>query len=101
MEHLIIALHSHSFLCGALLLVMLLGAITGWTAGWPWLSGLFYWLEIALLVWMPLYLLLMQKRVYGQGWPMTLIKFFIIGNCYMFLLSIGAAINVMVSLVNL
>jgi len=101
MEHLIIALHSHSFLCGALLLVMLLGAITGWTAGWPWLSGLSYWLEIALLVWMPLYLLLMQKRVYGQGWPMTLIKFFIIGNCYMFLISIGAAINVMVSLVNL
>jgi hypothetical protein len=101
MEHLIIALHSHSFLCGALLLVMLLGALTGWTAGWPWLSGLFYWLEIALLVWMPLYLLLMQKRVYGQGWLMTLLKYFVIGNCYMFLISIGAAINVMVSLVNL
>lgn len=101
MEHLIIALHSHAFLCWALLLVMFLGALTNWTAGWPWLSGLFYWLEIALLVWMPLYLLLMQKRVYGQGWPMTLLKYFIIGNCYMFLISIGAAINVMVSLVNL
>ena len=28
---------------------------------------------------MPLYLLLMQKRVYGQGWPMTLLKYMVLG----------------------
>jgi hypothetical protein len=37
------------------------------------------------------YLLLMQKRVYGQGWLMTLIKYCLLGFCYIILLSFGMA----------
>ncbi|KFN50801.1 hypothetical protein N790_04900 [Arenimonas malthae CC-JY-1] len=100
MEHLIVALHSHSFLCGALLAVLLLDAAAGWTEALPWLSNPLGWLEIALITWMPLYLLLMQKRVYRQGWFMTLLKYGVLGTCYLVLVSFGAGISLLVSLVN-
>ncbi|MHB8912839.1 MAG: hypothetical protein ACYC42_09380 [Lysobacter sp.] len=32
-------------------------------------------------VWLPLYLLLMQKRVYAQGWPMTVFKYLRSAGC--------------------
>lgn len=101
MEHLIVALHSHSFLCAAMLLALVLDALSTWSEPVGWLSGTLGWLEVALLVWMPLYLLLMQKRVYGQGWPMTLLKYGVLGTGYLFLVSLGAAASLMVSLVNL
>ena len=30
--------------------------------------------EAAMAVWVPIYLLLMQKRIYRQGWLVTLLK---------------------------
>lgn len=101
MEHLIVALHSHSFLCASLLLILLLDALAAWAAGLPWLSRPIGWLEAVLIAWMPAYLLLMQKRVYRQGWFFTLFKFGLLGTCYLFLLSVGAGVNLMISLVNL
>lgn len=101
MEHLIVALHSHSFLCASLLLVLLLDALASWTSGMPWLSRPLGWMEFALIAWMPIYLLLMQKRVYRQGWIMTLIKYFVLGMCYVFLISFGASISLLISLVSM
>jgi len=102
MEHLIVALHSHAFLSLALLLALLLEDLNPWLAARQPLAGVFCSLLFGLLVcWMPLYLLLMQKRVYGQGWPMTLLKFFILGNAYAILLSVGAALTALFSLVSL
>ena len=57
------------------------------------------WIEGLLFLWMPLYLLLMQKRVYGQGWPMTLLKYMVLGFCYFILLSLGVAATILASLV--
>jgi len=96
MEHLIVALHSHAFLCLALLAVFLLMALE---AAVPATSPLTTLLRIGLFAWMPIYLLLMQKRIYGQGWTMTLLKFFTLGICYVFLLSIGAVLTVLASVV--
>ncbi|KAA2284644.1 DUF3667 domain-containing protein [Arenimonas fontis] len=101
MEHLIVALHSHSFLCAALLLVLLLDALAGWSSGLPWLSRPLGWLETLLIVWMPLYLLLMQKRVYRQGWIMTLFKYSVLGTCYLILVSFGATFALLLSLVQM
>lgn len=101
MEHLIVALHSHSFLCAGLLLVLLLDALSGWTAALSWLSASLGLVEVALIAWMPLYLLLMQKRVYGQGWVMTLLKYGVLGTCYFVLVSLGATLSLLVSLVNM
>ncbi|HLU12937.1 MAG TPA: DUF3667 domain-containing protein [Arenimonas sp.] len=99
MEHLIVALHSHSFLCAALLLVLILGNVADWTSGLAFLSRPLRWLEIAVIVWMPIYLLLMQKRVYGQGWIMTLFKYSLLGTCYFFLVTFGAMLALLMSLV--
>ena len=101
MEHLLVALHSHAFLCLALLLVLLTMGLQRWLAPDPGvLRTLFGWIEGLLWAWMPLYLLLMQKRVYGQGWTMTLLKYSVLGFCYVLLLSFGAAFTAIFALVN-
>ena len=102
MEHLIVALHSHAFLCLALLLLFVALALERWVAPQAgfWNSAL-GWIEAALWVWMPLYLLLMQKRCYGQGWLMTLLKYSVIGTCYIVLLSFGAAFAALAGLVSM
>jgi hypothetical protein len=100
MEHLLVALHSHAFLCLALLLVFATMALQRWLApGTGALHGLFNLVEGLLWAWMPLYLLLMQKRIYGQGWTMTLMKYSLLGFCYVMLLSFGAAFTAMFALV--
>ena len=56
------------------------------------------WAEGLLLAWMPLYLLLMQKRVYGQGWTLTSLKFVVIGGIYSFTLMLTVMALIVVSL---
>jgi hypothetical protein len=100
MEHLVVALHSHAFICLVLLLQSLLTLLEGAVAA-PGgaFAGVFGFVEGALWLWMPLYLLLMQKRVYGQGWIMTLLKFGTIGMAYFFLLLGGGLAAVFITLV--
>jgi hypothetical protein len=100
MEHLIVALHSHAFLSLAILLVALaslareaLGSGAAYT-----ILGVF---EAVLFIWMPIYLLVMQKRVYRQGWILTVLKYGLIGTLYAGLISIGLAVTVLLSLVAL
>ena len=90
LEHLVVALYSHSWLLLIILLMCLLSLADDWlaqraawaTAATGWLGGLL-WLS------MPAYLLLMQKRVYGQGWLKTLLKYFALGSVYFFLVTIA------------
>lgn len=94
-EHLIVALHSHSFLFLCFLLMIVVNVLAGW---WPALNTLARINWIVLVCWMPLYLLLMQKRVYGQGWIMTLLKFAVIGAIYLVLISLTVAIAFLLAL---
>jgi hypothetical protein len=98
MEHFIVALHSHAFLCFALLLALVLHGLAGVTTN-SWMHAPLEIGQILLYIWMPLYLLLMQKRVYGQGWIMTTLKYWAIGTIYLVLLSFGAAISLVVKLI--
>jgi len=41
----------------------------------------------------------MQKRVYGQGWTMTFLKYGVLGFFYLILLSIGAVLTALASVV--
>lgn len=89
MEHLILALYSHSFV----LQLLMLHAGISWLAsslsptGVP-VALLGY--VTTLMLWMlPLYLLVSQKVYYGQGWPVTLIKFVLAGLCYCLMLLIA------------
>lgn len=99
MEHLIVALHSHAFLCLSVMLILLVLALEQWLAPQsPALQTLFDWTEGLLSAWIPVYLLLMQKRVYEQGWPMTLLKYLALGLCYMILLSFAMAASMTIGL---
>ncbi|WP_108470579.1 DUF3667 domain-containing protein [Rhodanobacter thiooxydans] len=87
MEHLIVALHSHAFMFLSLLLITLAGMLSTWLRPHAaWTGYALGWLQAALILWIPTYLLIMQKRVYHQGWPMTLLKFWFVGWCYFWLL---------------
>ena len=91
MEHLVIALYSHVFLLMALTVMFVLMALSGWAEPHAhWLALVLDSATIGLLLWMPLYLLLMQKKVYAQGWLMTLLKYSVIGFAYFILLTFAA-----------
>jgi len=87
MEHLIVALHSHAFMFLSLLLTILVGMLSTWLQPHAaWAGHALGWLQAALILWIPTGLLLMQKRIYRQGWPMTLLKFWFVGWGYFWLL---------------
>jgi hypothetical protein len=102
MEHLIVALHSHSFISLALTLVLAFSWLQEWLApdGGFW-KDVFGWGIGLTSAWIPVYLLLMQKRVYGQGWLMTLVKFGVLGICYSILLGFGLMAAVLVGLLTM
>lgn len=99
MEHLIVALHSHAFLFLGLLLLMLLGFARSALAPHVGIAataiGLVQWV---IAIWMPVYLLVMQKRVYRQGWPMTILKYWLIGSVYFWLLMFALLIAMVIGL---
>jgi hypothetical protein len=99
MEHLMVALHSHAFIFLSLLLVTLAHLGRAWTdvhAGWA--SPLLGLVSAALWTWIPVYLFLMARRVYRQGWILTTFKFWVVGTCYLVMLAFGLAGATLVSL---
>ncbi|KKO46123.1 Zn-ribbon domain-containing protein [Arsukibacterium ikkense] len=94
MEHLIVALHSHSFILQFSVLYLALGLLRQ-SISWSWLATVVGWLETAVLCWIPLYLLLCQKFYYRQRWGKTLLKFWLTSSVYN-LLFISAVIGLIV-----
>ncbi|KGJ92244.1 DUF3667 domain-containing protein [Colwellia psychrerythraea] len=93
MEHLTVALHSHSFIFIAVLLSEMLDLLEGYLeATSPGLANFTGVIAGGLLIWIPVYLFLMQKKVYKQGYFFTLVKFGIIGTIYSMMLTITAVI---------
>ena len=73
MEHLTVALHSHSFIFIAVLLSEMFDLLDNYLAeSSPSIGNFFGVVSGGLLVWIPIYLFLMQKRVYKQGAFFTL-----------------------------
>jgi hypothetical protein len=99
MEHLIVAMHSHAFVMLSLLVLVGLGLLRGWAvAHAAWLDTPLRLLYVAAWIWLPVYPLLMQKRVYRQGWFMTSLKYACIGFCYSMLIGFGIAFALLISL---
>jgi hypothetical protein len=86
LEHLMIALYSHCFLLILLLAMFCVIAVRNAADGAPWGEATFGIGTFVVWVWIGIYLLRMQKRVYAQGWPMTLLKYTIVGSVYTVLL---------------
>ena len=95
-EHLIFSLHNHSFIFVIFILIVLLGWIETGAAG----LGLAT--EIAesgvdvvstvLLAWIPIYMFIAMKRVYQQGWLLTIGKYFVVGWTYIIVLGVVTSI---------
>ena len=101
MEHLTVALHSHSFIFLAILIAQLLEKIAEVTLfSLPTLSGLVETLGSLLLVWVPVYLFIMQKRIYQQGFLMTSIKFIVTASIYLMMMICTGFIAVVLGVAN-
>lgn len=88
-EHLIFALHNHAFLFVTATVMMLLSVFADWRepAGEGTVTTAVLWVKNIILVWIPVYMLISLKRVYQQGWGMTLAKFVSVSISYMLLLT--------------
>jgi len=93
LEHLVVALYSHAFLLLDLLVVLLLSLLGGALSAWGvWPGVIIGLLQFGLVLWMPVYLLLMQQRVYRQFWPVTVLKYSVIGGIYFTVVIAAAAV---------
>jgi len=95
MEHLIVAMHSHAFLMLSILVLVILDLLAAHVA---WLGPPMGLLRAVVWIWLFVYLFLMQKRVYRQGWFMTTVKFGIVGVCYSLLLLFAMAAAALIGL---
>ncbi len=86
-EHLVFALHTHSFTFVLITLAFLTGR-------W-WEPGTVALLAVGITA---LYILLAMKRYYRQGWIKTLIKYALVNFMYFFLLSIAMLLTTVVSM---
>ncbi|MGV7184513.1 DUF3667 domain-containing protein [Xanthomonas axonopodis] len=102
LEHLVVALYSHAFLClnllTQLLLSLLSDALAHVASPITWSIGV---VQFGLTLWMPVYLLWMQRRVYAQSWLVTVLKYIGLSGVYLVLVTVAAALLMVASLVRL
>lgn len=89
-EHLIMGLHTHAFLFILLIVVALLGLLESGAASLA--AG------ILASVGPPLYLLVAMRRVYDQGWILTIVKWAVLLFVYFTVLGIAFGLYVMLTL---
>ena len=93
-EHLIFALHNHSFLFVILLLSLLSNALASWLD--PGETGVLsqgvFWFNVVIMCWIPVYFLVALKTVYQQGWLLTTGKYLVVSTSYFILLVTSATV---------
>lgn len=87
LEHMVVALYSHAWLLLVLLAMFVMNAIDdAFSAAWvPIATSL---VDIALWIWVPVYLFLMQRRVYGGHWTLAVLRYLAIGTVYLVLVTL-------------
>ncbi|MBD9480237.1 DUF3667 domain-containing protein [Pseudoxanthomonas sp. PXM02] len=101
LEHLVVALYSHAYLCLCILVFCLVQALGNLIPpGNFWLKIPQWTAQLAVLGWMPVYLLWMQQRVYRQHFIVTLLKFSVLGTLYFFMLMTAIVFLVLTTWVN-
>lgn len=91
-EHVILSLHTHSFLFLSFFLLIMLQHFRTWALGGVGTAPLgtaALWLQGALWTWIPIHLFIAQKRFYRQGWVMTTVKYLTTGFIYYMMLAFG------------
>ena len=90
-EHLVFGLHTHAF---AFVVFTVLALLAAFGSGAGWASAASGVVSFALMASVPVYFVVAQKRVYGQGWIKTVLKSLALGWTYFFVL-IGGLISVL------
>jgi hypothetical protein len=100
-EHLIFALHNHSFAFVMIVILILFSTLGAWIEpdGEGRFSTFTGWIFTAIGIWIPVYFLISLKRVYQQGWGMTVAKYCLIGISYLVLLGFATAFIALLSFV--
>ncbi len=101
MEHLILALHSHSFIFLTLLIIMWLKIIGEKVEPDTWLMSSITISKVILYIWIPINLYLSQKKLYAQGYFLTTIKYIFVASLYWMLLGVTAMLAFAVGLYSL
>ncbi len=98
-EHLMFSLHNHSFINVVFILAILLSLAEEGVEGsnLSWLSTPVSYLVLALMIWVPVYLLFALKRTYRQGWLMTAAKYLLVGVSYSAILILTTALIGLIS----
>jgi hypothetical protein len=76
-EHFVFLLHVHSMVYILAVVMLLLRRYVA------------VWLDLLLVGWILIYIFMAMKRVYGQGWFRTLIKYWILGWAYFWILIVS------------
>src|SRR3954452_9816458 len=92
-EHLVYALHIHTFLYVSVIVTSLL--VMGANRTVPALSG---WITALMTIAIVVQIFLSIRRVYGQGWFMTLVKFLFGGLVYCFILVLAVGTTAFITL---
>ncbi len=101
LEHLVVALYSHAYLCLCFLAICLVQAIGNLVAPDNFWQAIPHRAVImGLLVWMAIYLFWMQQRVYRQHVIVTLLKFSVLGTLYFMMLMMAIMFLVLTTWVN-
>lgn len=99
MEHMVVTLHSQSFLVLGLTVHVLLEALAEWLPAGFGVKAASSFLAGLALAWLPVYILFMQRQVYRQSWAVTFAKYLIIGGIYGMLVIAGVVVALLVTLV--
>lgn len=78
-EHLIFTLHFHAAVFALMLLLIVNSELNDAYAAWSWLSG---WITALIWIYIPVYLFVSMRVVYGQGRLMTSMKYFLLFLAY-------------------
>lgn len=98
MEHMIVALHNHSFLLLAIAMVVVFDTLQNWWGQPVVWQSLGADLAGLILLWVPVYFFLSLKTVYRQSWKKTVLKYLGIGFAYLFLFVAGLVINLILAI---
>lgn len=103
LEHLTVALHSHSFIFFTILLIEILGfgSKLSTEKGFSALESILTILQVLLMVWIPVYLYIMQKRIYQQGYILSTLKYAVVGLIYTVMIGLAGVIAIVWGAVSL
>ena len=87
-EHFVFLLHTHSFIFALFSIMLILREL-------HWLRG---WIATGLSIWMVVYVYIAMKRVYGQGWFKTFVKYWILGWTYFWVLVVSIPVAIIATL---